>query len=284
LGISLVLVRYFAAGHTAITALWGMRVYIDSVSALFMTIISMVSIAAALYASSYMHHYSGRTKFYGLFMVMLGGMNGLVMAADLFNLYVFFEAAAIASYVLVAFTLEWDGIEAAFKYIVLSSISTLMILFGSALLFYHFGTLSIRELGMMIDPSQIDHDVLVAVALLLCGFGFKAATIPFHVWLPDAHASAPAPISAMLSGVVIKVLGIYCLLRVVFGMCAGAGVLLRVTTILGLSSVIIGGILGLRQWDRSDLFWWVSAWGRRWASWELYFTCSIMPCSNLSYS
>jgi multicomponent Na+:H+ antiporter subunit D len=87
--------------------------------------------------------------------------------------------------------------------------------------------------------------------LFLAGFGLKAAIVPFHAWLPDAHPSAPAPISAMLSGVVIKVAGIYALVRVFFGLypAAAYGEVLRVFLILGVASMVLGAVVAYFQTD-----------------------------------
>ncbi|GAH82029.1 unnamed protein product, partial [marine sediment metagenome] len=91
------------------------------------------------------------------------------------------------------------------------------------------------------------------MTLFLAGFGLKAAVIPFHAWLPDAHPSAPAPISAMLSGVLIKALGVYALMRIFFNVF-GMGLQLYWTfMILGCVSMIGGGLLALRQEDLKRL-------------------------------
>ena len=85
--------------------------------------------------------------------------------------------------------------------------------------------------------------------LFLMGFGLKAALVPFHAWLPDAHTSAPTPISAMLSGVLIKVLGVYSLLRIFFNVFGVTGADLAIFMFLGAASIIIGVVLAVGQWD-----------------------------------
>jgi multicomponent Na+:H+ antiporter subunit D len=87
------------------------------------------------------------------------------------------------------------------------------------------------------------------VGLLFVGFGLKGALMPFHAWLPDAHPSAPAPVSAMLSGVVIKVLGVYAICRVFFNVLGATPALLAVLLVLGVVSMTAGVLLALGQWD-----------------------------------
>jgi multicomponent Na+:H+ antiporter subunit D len=92
--------------------------------------------------------------------------------------------------------------------------------------------------------------ILIFIAVLfLAGFGLKAAIVPFHAWLPDAHPSAPASISAMLSGVLIKVLGIYSLVRIFFNIFGATKSMLMILTVLGATSLLVGVFLAIGQWD-----------------------------------
>ncbi|OIP97194.1 hypothetical protein AUK40_03700 [Candidatus Wirthbacteria bacterium CG2_30_54_11] len=239
----------FGRGVSAITTLWGIELRVDALSSLLMLTISVIGAIVCLYATSYMDHLGGKTKFYSLFLIMCAGMYSLVMASDLFSLYVCLEAAAVASYVLIAFSLKWDGIEAAFKYMILSAISTTMIVFASAVLFYLYGTLSFSGLSVALAGRGAQPTTLMLGGLLLCGFAFKAALVPFHAWLPDAHPSAPAPVSAMLSGVLIKVLGVYAIARVLFTVFHAPAQILSALTVLSAVSIVLGGLLGLKQTD-----------------------------------
>lgn len=230
---------------------FGAHFALDSVSLLFLIVVNAVAFACMIYATSYVSHLGGRGKFFALFLIMVFGLNAMLMTRDLFSLYVFLEVASIASYVLVAFGLEHDGIESAIKYLLLSAVATSMVLLGTVLLYMSAGTLEFDALKAMLAGSgaPLPGVFMLAGALFIGGFGLKAAVMPFHAWLPDAHPSAPAPISAMLSGVVIKVAGVYALTRIFFGIFPELGRIHVVFLTLGTISMIAGAVLAYFQRD-----------------------------------
>jgi len=229
---------------------YGARFALDSVSLLFLIVVNAVAFACMIYATSYIDHLGGRGKFFALLLIMVAGLNAMLLTTDLFSLYVFLEVASIASYVLVAFSLEHDGIESAIKYLLLSAVATSMILLAIALIYMNTGTLEFDALkSMLAAQGALPGIFLLPGALFIGGFGLKAALMPFHAWLPDAHPSAPAPISAMLSGVVIKVAGVYALTRIFFYIFPGIGQVQTVFLILGTLSMIAGAVLAYFQRD-----------------------------------
>jgi len=231
----------------------GIVLVLDGLSSLMLLVISVVSFAAMLFSTRYMEQYTAKAKYLSLFMLMVGGMNGVVLSGDIFNLFVFLEIASIASYALVGFGCGNEELEASFKYMVLGSIASIFVLFGVALVYGNTGSLNMAYISKAIQGSGLNAGLGFALALFIVGFGLKAALVPFHAWLPDAHPSAPAPISAMLSGVVIKTLGVYALSRVVFnvfGISIPTGWLLIV---LGLLSMVAGAFLAIGQWDLKRL-------------------------------
>jgi len=226
----------------------GINLVLDGLSLLMLVVINWVAFFATLYSVNYMKRFTAKSKFYSLFALMVAGMNGVVLTGDFFNLFVFLEIASIASYALVAFGVEAEELEAAFKYMVMSSIASVLILFSIGLLYGLTGSLNMADIGGIIQGKK---NLLLSFSLVLflSGFGLKAAIVPFHAWLPDAHPSAPAPISAMLSGVLIKALGIYTITRIFFNVFGMTIQLSWVFMILGIISMIAGGILALRQKD-----------------------------------
>lgn len=228
---------------------FGVRFALDSVSLLFMVVVNAVAFACMIYATSYIAHLGGRGKFFALLLIMVFGLNAMLLTRDLFSLYVFLEVASIASYVLVAFSLEHDGIESAVKYLLLSAVATSMILLGIALLYLNTGTLEFDSLKSLLAQRPVPSIFMLSAALFIGGFGLKAALMPFHAWLPDAHPSAPAPISAMLSGVVIKVAGVYALARIFYYIYPAIGQVHQVFLILGTLSMIAGAVLAYFQRD-----------------------------------
>jgi multicomponent Na+:H+ antiporter subunit D len=227
----------------------GINLVLDGLSSLLLLTVSVISAASMLFSVRYMEQYTAKSKYLSLFMLMVAGMNGLVLSGDIFNLFVFLEIASLASYALVGFGCEHEELEASFKYMVLGSIASIFVLFAIALVYGNTGALNMAYISRAIQASGLNAGLGFALCLFIVGFGLKAALVPFHAWLPDAHPSAPAPISAMLSGVLIKTLGVYALVRVVFNVFGISVPLSWVLIVLGLLSMIVGVFLAVGQWD-----------------------------------
>ncbi|RLC56616.1 MAG: NADH/ubiquinone/plastoquinone (complex I) [Candidatus Cloacimonadota bacterium] len=226
----------------------------DGLAKLVLLIISLVGFLSIFYSLSYTKQYTAERKFYVLFSLMIAGMNGIVISGDIFNIFVFLEIAALSSYALVAFGVEKQQLEASFKYQVLGGIASLIILLTIGLIYWNTGTLNIADISRQLtincsSPSGTNVFIKFISVLLIAGFGLKAAIFPFHSWLPDAHSSAPSPISAMLSGVLIKAVGIYVLIRLFFNMFPISYELSMTITVLGTISMIVGVLLAIGQWD-----------------------------------
>ena len=231
----------------------GINLVLDGLSSLMLLTISVVSFSAMLFSVKYMEQYTAKPKFFSLFLLMVAGMNGVVLSGDIFNLFVFLEIASIASYALVGFGCEHEELEASFKYMVLGSVASLFVLLAVALVYGNTGSLNMAYISKAIEASPNNLGLNFALALFIAGFALKAALVPFHAWLPDAHPSAPAPISAMLSGVLIKALGIYAIARIVFNVF-GTSIQIGWTLLaLGVVSMIVGALLAIGQWDLKRL-------------------------------
>jgi multicomponent Na+:H+ antiporter subunit D len=231
----------------------GISLRLDALSWLLVAVIGGVSLCVVAYSIRYMDGYTGRRKFYALFLIMIAGMMGVVLTGDLFNMYVFLEIAAISSYALVAFGTESEELEASFRYAVLGSVASALVLLGIALLYGRFGTVNMAHLAAKLASRRANDLVIFAEILIVSGLALKAAIVPFHAWLPDAHPAAPAPISAMLSGVLIKAIGVYPLARVAFGVFGGGGELGYALMLLGGLSMVAGGVIAIRQSDYKRL-------------------------------
>lgn len=231
----------------------GIGMVIDGLTAFMLVTVNMVALAIAVFARDYMERYTSKEKFYTLFLLMLVGMNGVIVAGDLFNLFVFLEIAAVASYALVAFGTERHELEAAFKYAVMGTMGSLFILLGIVFLYSLTSTLNMADMSRMLNDHRSDNLLLMVSVLFLMGFGLKAALVPFHAWLPDAHPSAPAPISAMLSGVLIKTLGVYALCRIFYNVIGSTHTLSFILMFLGTLSMVIGVLLAIGQNDLKRL-------------------------------
>jgi multicomponent Na+:H+ antiporter subunit D len=258
--LALVLMTCYAIGSTGLYHMggWptpiGIDLRLDALANLLLLAVSLVGFAVALYSVDYMRRFTARGHFYSLFLLMVTGMNGVILAGDLFNLYVFLEVAAVASYALVAFGCAHEELEASFRYVVLGSLSSALILIAIALVYGITGTLNMAHMAGRIAETGMDAPLLLAFGLFICGFSFKAALVPFHAWLPDAHPAAPAPVSAMLSGVLIKAIGIYVLARLVFNVFGVGESELGLLRWLGVLSMVVGGLLAAGQKDIKRLF------------------------------
>jgi multicomponent Na+:H+ antiporter subunit D len=231
----------------------GIAMVLDGLTSFMLVTVNLVACAIALYSINYMERFTAKWKFYTLFLLMLAGMNGVVVTGDMFNLFVFLEIASVASYALVAFGTERHELEAAFKYAVMSTVGSLFILLGIALLYSYTSTLNMADIANVLLQKGTKNITLMVSVLFLMGFGLKAALVPFHAWLPDAHPSAPAPISAMLSGVLIKSLGIYALCRIFYNVIGITPVTSSILMVLGTLSMVIGVFLAIGQWDLKRL-------------------------------
>jgi len=234
----------------------GIDLKLDGFASLMLITINTIGLAMALFSVQYMTRYTSKLRYYTLFLGMVAGLNGVVLTGDLFNLYLCTEIVAICSYALVAFGCEHDELEASFKYAVLGTVASSFILLGIALVYAMLGTLDFADISARLAKDGMSMPLTLALGLFLCGFGLKAALVPFHAWLPDAHPSAPAPVSAMLSGVVIKTAGIYVLARLAFNVFSVQLVpdLLLILRVLGVVSMVVGVLLAIGQWDMKRLF------------------------------
>lgn len=227
----------------------GISMVLDGLSSFMLVIVNVVAFFVIIYSLDYMKRYTAKWKFYTLFMLMLAGMNGLIVTGDMFNLFVFLEIASIASYALVAYGVEAEELEASFKYMVMGTVASSFILLAIAILYSYTSTLNMADMAIVLTQKAPGELIIFVSVLFLMGFGLKAAVVPFHAWLPDAHPSAPAPISAMLSGVLIKTLGVYALIRIFFNVLGVNQSLSMILMVLGVMSMMIGVFLAVGQWD-----------------------------------
>ena len=222
---------------------------LDGFSLFMLFTIALVSFAVTLFSVDYMEHYGAKANYYALFLLMVAGMNGLVLSTDLFGIYVFLEVAAVASYGLVAYGLGHDELEASFKYLMLSAVASSFIVLSIAIIFGLTGNLNLGAIGLGLRALRIKYVLGFCIGFFIMGFGLKAALVPFHSWLPDAHPSAPAPISAMLSGLLIKVSGVYAMARIFLNVFGLNPILSNILMYLGIISILVGAITALGQND-----------------------------------
>ncbi len=148
-----------------------------------------------------------RGWYYTLYLLLMGAMSGMALTNDLFNLFVFMEIVAISACAIISIKEDRECLEASFKYLILSAMGTGCYLLSVAMIYMITGYMNLDMVGetMALGVGEYPLNILVAMSLMVVSFGVKSALFPLHVWLPDAHASAPSPSSAVLSGLVIKI-------------------------------------------------------------------------------
>ena len=219
--------------------------HFDGLSLLLAGLALLLGTLVVFYSSQSLAGEVGESKYYAMLVAMVGMMIGLGGAYDLFNLWLWFEGMAISSYLLVAFYRDRPStLEASVKYLVQSSVGSVFVLLGIALVFGVTGELRFDVLQTAVSTES--PLLLAAGALFLVGFGVKIALVPLHTWLPDAHSQAPSGISAMLSGVVIEA-GLVALLRTFTLLSATAHTWGELLIAFGLLNMVAGNLLALRQ-------------------------------------
>ena len=164
---------------------------------------------------------SGNNHFQPLMLIFLAAISGFVLTADLFNMVVFFELMSTAAFALCGLkTAEPAPLQGSFNFAVTNTIAAFLILTGIALLYAVTGALNMAQVGLAL-ANRHDPLVLFAFTLLTCGFLTKAAIVPFHLWLPDAHAVSPTPVCVLFSGIMVE-LGLYAVARLHIVLFAGS--------------------------------------------------------------
>ena len=193
----------------------GIALEVDALSLFFGLLVATAVFAAMLYSFSYMSHDDNEPQYYTLFLMLCGGVMGLVLSGDLFNMFIMLEILTFAAVALTAFrNTVFGALEAAFKYLVVGSIGSSCILAGTIMLYAQAHTLNFAQLSAMI-PGNLNLATTVAYALLFIGFCTKAFLVPFHPLAADAHGAAPAPVSVLISGVLTKS-GLYGIIRLTY--------------------------------------------------------------------
>lgn len=250
---------------------WGsaLRIHVDGLSAFFLGLVAAIAVPASLYSIGYMPHYReyGAAAYYPHLLLFVAGMYGIVTTTDLmFVFFGFWQLMTLPSFVLIRYEFRKpENVRAANRYLIMMELACFLVMAGAWLLAGHANMASAHE-GL----ARFDFDALsarlpvllqgsgaaasVVLVLLLVGFGVKAGMWPFgQMWLPDAHPAAPSPVSALLSGVMIKT-GIYGLMRTFIWMIPAEATALYPATVwggliaaLGTITLFVGTMQALRQ-------------------------------------
>ncbi len=225
---------------------------VDSLGRFFVTIVSIVWLLTGFYSFVYMKREGQEKRYFGFYLILYGVLIGLDLSGNLVTMYLFYELMTLISTPLVLHNGSREAIMAALKYLFYSMCGAYAGLFGIFFLYRYCDTLDFAAGGTLNMALAGSHSgiLLIAVFMMIVGFGVKAGMFPMHAWLPTAHPVAPSPASAVLSGIIVKS-GVLILIRTIFyivGTDFIRGTWVQYTwMVLALITVFMGSMLGLRE-------------------------------------
>lgn len=199
-----------------------MHIYfnVDNMSRIFCAIVTIIMPLVGMYAFEYMSHYKKEEKrFFGFFLMVYGVMLALTYAGNAVTFYLFYEFMSLSSMPLVFHFRTREAVMAGLKYLFYSLCGAYCVLFGIYFLNQYSTTLDFVAGGTldMMKTAGNEGFLLISAMSMIVGFGVKAGMVPLHAWLPNAHPIAPAPASAALSALIVK-MGVFGIIRVVYYM------------------------------------------------------------------
>jgi multicomponent Na+:H+ antiporter subunit D len=214
---------------------WGIEYHVDIVNAFVLLVVTTIASVVLLYARQSVlgELYRGRIPlFYAIYMLCLGGLLGVTISGDVFNLFVFMEISALSSYTLIALSQERRALTSAYQYLIMGTIGATFLLIGIGLMYIMTGTLNMHDLAEALPTVTGTRTIETAFAFIVVGISIKLALVPLHLWLPNAYAYAPSAVTAFIASTATKV-AFYVLLRFLFTIF-GVG--------FAFSNMLLGGI------------------------------------------
>ena len=231
----------------------GIEYVLDPLSGFIASVVAFVGLMVAVYPVRAGFDTGPRrgSPLYGLVLLLLTGLSGVIMSGDLFHLFVMLEIYAIATYALVAMGGD-RGLYASFRYLLIGTAGSGLYLLGVGFIYFSTGSLNMADVAGLLPDLAGSPTIAGALALIVTGLAVKMALFPFHVWLPDAHSFAPPAVAALLAAVQVKAAA-YALIRILFDVFGPAYVAdLQVTTLLayfGAAGVVVGSVMAVRVKD-----------------------------------
>ena len=182
----------------------GLYLKMDGFRAIYGEIAALMWMMTTIFSREYFSHYRNRNRYYLFLLITFGGTVGVFLSGDLFTTFIFFEVMSMASYLMVVHDEKPAAMRAGDTYLAVAVLGGMVMLMGLFLLYNAVGTLDMDLLLEACENYENKGVLYVASALMLFGFGAKAGMFPLHIWLPKAHPVAPAPASALLSGILTK--------------------------------------------------------------------------------
>lgn len=243
--LSRTIVYWFGGWTPRGTMAIGINFVVDPAGALLATFAAALALLAFVFSWKFPD--SGGGHLHPLLFIFLAAVSGFVLTGDLFNLFVWFELMSTAAFALCGLdSKEQAPMQSAFNFAVTNTVAAFLVLTGIALLYAMTGALNLAQIGAALGGRH-DATVLFAFALIVCGFLTKAAIVPFHFWLPDAHAVAPTAVCVLFSGLMVE-LGLYAIARLTSVVFAAAllpheAAVRAMLLGLGVLTVLLGGVM-----------------------------------------
>jgi formate hydrogenlyase subunit 3/multisubunit Na+/H+ antiporter MnhD subunit len=218
----------------------GISLRVNTLSAILLLMCAVISLAITIYSGHYFYEKATALRFWPLWWLLNTALYGIFIAGDLFNLYVLIELLGLSSVSLIAISQTQKAFKAAYQYLMVGLFGSLLFLLGISLIYRHYGVLDMQLLSESVQGNLLTK---IALAFITLGLLLKTALYPLHFWLPDAHSSAPAPVSAALSALVLKGT-FYILFTLWFSVLTPATTLLGATVIgaFGAAAILWGSI------------------------------------------
>ncbi len=224
---------------------WGLNLELDGFRAVYATVAALMWLGTGLFSREYFSsHYKSLGRYNFFYLFTLGATMGVFLGADLFTVFIFFEIMSFTSYTWVVHDETPEAMRAGQTYLAVAVFGGMAMLLGLAILYTTAGTLNLSELYAAVSQTPEKGKIWAAGLLILTGFGAKAGMFPLHIWLPKAHPVAPAPASALLSGILTKS-GIFGVIAVTVNVFRHDPAWGKLLLILGAVTMFGGALLAL---------------------------------------
>ncbi|MDD4342898.1 MAG: monovalent cation/H+ antiporter subunit D family protein [Eubacteriales bacterium] len=230
---------------------FGIEYVMDPLNSIFAVLVSFIATTVAVYSREFFREegWLKNAVYYSLLCLIVTGSLGMVVTGDAFNLYVFLEISSLSTYALIALGGQ-RGTVASLKYLQIGTVGASFYLLSIGYIYAITGTLNMIDMAERLQPVITSPAVLIAILLMFVGLGIKMALFPLHIWLPDAHSYAPYPLSAYMSGILIKI-PVYVMIRFMFYIFNPTSEViqsvLNVVGILASIAILFGSIMAIAQ-------------------------------------
>ncbi len=234
---------------------FGISLVLDGLSSFMALLVGIVTICCFIYSLETEEMIPKIDDYYFLFLFMTTGLYGVFLTGDIVNRYVFFEITILTTYVLLTYTGTRSSLKASFYYLIVGSVASFMFLMGIGLLYFYTGYLDMGALASTVPALPVSQRNII-FSFFLIAVGVKVAVVPFHTWLPDAHVSAPTPMTAVLAGVTVKT-GAYILLKL-FYLGFDTFLIRYLVVVLGVITALTAALISLKYYDMKKILAWLT--------------------------